>query len=214
MELGIREGVYTGMMPGYLLYDLAITDAPEAERAFNALDLAASPSGNYAEYQIYDDHSALQVIYETSGTLGDLTARYRPWEGGINGDALAFYLAGWQPDAAAGAATLAPRLPNDWPWMHWLLLRAGDRRVDLEVEERGGERYFWVHLREGDSLVLHLEVPLPAAEVRWVTLNGERLEESEVSVWSQRGQTRVRLPAFPLDPSRPSEVVVSYRLLP
>jgi hypothetical protein len=208
MELDIHQGVYTGMMPGYYLYNLALTDHPRAEGAFNGLQLAASPSGNFAEYQIYDDHSALQVIYEHGGTLGDLTARYRPWEGGISLDAMVFYLTGFEPDALNGAVKLAPRLPNLWPEMSWTGLRVGDQRFDLLVEGKGGKRKITVTPRSG-SLKVTLDVPLPSANVKQVRLRGKPVANFET--WSPFGRIRVRLEEASAYTNDPLTVTVEYK---
>jgi hypothetical protein len=208
--LGIHEGVYTGMNPGYGLFNLAVTDHPLAEQAFNTLRRVLSPSGNIGEYQVYDDHSALQVLYDPTGILGDYTARYRPWEGGIVGDALVLFLTGLVPDAPGGAVTLAPRLPNGWPAMTWRRLRVGDVRFDLRVEERGGLRTFAVEPTSDGSLTVRLEVPLPACEVREVRVDGVPLAPDAIERWSPFGLTRVRLPAREVSRSEPFQVEVEW----
>jgi len=208
LELDIHAGVYTGMMPGYYLYNLALTDHPEGESAFNALQLAASPSGNFAEYQIYDDHSALQVIYEHGGTLGDLTARYRPWEGGISIDAMVFYLTGFEPDAPDGTIKLAPRLPNLWPRMSWTGLRVGDQRFDLLVEDSGGRRKITVTPASG-TLTVDLDVPLPPANVKQVRVRGKSVSSYET--WSPFGRTRVKLGELSTYTNDPLTVSVEYQ---
>ncbi|MBN2497786.1 MAG: hypothetical protein JXR96_24540 [Deltaproteobacteria bacterium] len=209
MGLDISEGVYTGMMPGYFLYNLALIDHPTAALAFDGLALAASPSGMLAEYQVYDDHSALQVVYERSGSLGDLTARYRPWEGGICLDALVFYLTGFEPDARASRVSLAPRLPNGWPWMRWTGLRVGELRFDLLVEELGGLRRITVAPQEGELEVV-LDVLLGEALVERVEVGEERLLEPAYTVSSPFGLTRIRLPAYPASRARPLVASVQH----
>jgi hypothetical protein len=207
LELDIHQGVYTGMMPGYYLYNLALTDHPEGENAFNAIELAASPSGNFAEYQVYDDHSALQVIYEHGGTLGDLTARYRPWEGGISIDGMVFYLTGFEPDAPSGSINLAPRLPNLWPEMNWTGLRVGDQRFDLRVEDPGGKRRITVTPESG-SLTVNLDVPLPPANLKQVRVRGKSFSDYEI--WSPFGRTRVKLGELSTYTNDPLTVTVEY----
>jgi hypothetical protein len=207
LELDIHQGVYTGMMPGYYLYNLALVDHPRGEDAFNAIELAASPSGNFAEYQVYDDHSALQVIYEHGGTLGDLTARYRPWEGGISIDGMVFYLTGFEPDAPNGTIKLAPRLPNLWPQMKWTGLRAGDQRFDLLVEDKGGKRRITVTPVSG-SLIVNLDVPLPPANVKQVRVRGKSFSDYET--WSPFGRTRVKLGETSAYTNDPLTVTVEY----
>jgi hypothetical protein len=208
MELDIHEGVYTGMMPGYYLYNLSLVDHPRAEGAFNALELAASPSGNFSEYHIYDDHSVLQIIYEHGGTLGDLTARYRPWEGGISLDAMVFYLTGFEPDARNNTVRLAPRLPNRWPRMQWTGLRVGGERFDLLVEELGGKRRITVTPTGSGSLKVLLDVPMPASRIKQVRLRGKPVSTYET--WSPFGLTRVRLGEVAAYTNDPLTVTVEY----
>ncbi|MFT7519582.1 MAG: hypothetical protein ACI9MC_001724, partial [Kiritimatiellia bacterium] len=123
--LGIRvdEGVATGMVPGYTLTALTLTGDPLAEGAFNALHRYAGPSGQYPEDLLYDDMSALQVVYDERGGLGDIAARYRPWEGGINLDAMLSYLVGAEP--IEGGMRLRPHLPNQQSHMEARHVRAG-----------------------------------------------------------------------------------------
>lgn len=210
MDFDVARGVYTGMMPGYFLYNLALCDHPRAEQAFNALARAASPSGNFAEYQVYDDHSALQLVYDPGGTLGDLTARYRPWEGGICLDALVVYLTGLEPDARAGRVALAPRLPNGWPRMRWTGLRVGPVRFDLEIEELGGSRRVTVTPTTPGELQVALAVPLPPADIERVRLGPNRLDQSAYHLWSPFGRTRVVLPARGCGTNAPLEAVVDW----
>ncbi len=198
----VADGVYTGMNPGYGLYNLAACDHPLAEAGFNALRLAASPTGNFGEYLVYDDFSALQIVYEPSGVQGDYTARYRPWEGGIVADALVYYLTGFEPDAPGRAARLAPRLPNRWPWMRWKRLRVGATRFDLAVDQRGDRVRYAVGPTDGGALTISLAAPLPACEVERVVLDGKRLGPGKYQVVSPFGQTRVVLPAFAIGMGR------------
>ena len=208
LDLDIHEGVYTGMNPGYALYNLAMTDHPMAQDAFNAVRLAASYSGNAAEYQIYDDHSALQIIYDASGLLGDYTARYMNWEGSVTADGLVYYLTGFEPYDTY--ALLAPRLPNSWPRMKWSGLRTGDARFDLLVEDPGGRRRVTV-TTGSDGFRLVLSVPLGDVEVRKVIVDGERLEEHDYELRDLFGHVRVKiLEAFEISKTRPLEVEVVY----
>jgi hypothetical protein len=208
LDLDIHEGVYTGMNPGYALYNLAITDHPMAPDAFNAVRLAASYSGNSAEYQIYDDHSALQLIYDASGLLGDYTARYMNWEGSVTADALVYYLTGFEP--YDNYALLAPRLPNSWPQMKWTGLRTGDSRFDLLVEDPGGRRRVTV-TTESAGFRLVLAVPLGDAEVRKVLVNGAQLDQHDYRLRDLLGHVRVELlEAFEISKTRPLEVEVAY----
>lgn len=131
--LGAWEGVYTGMLPGYLLADLADAGHPEAEAAFHAVRLSLDTSGNLQEDHVFDDHAGLSVAYDPTGVLGDYTAKFRPWEGGIVAEAVLRYLLGASPDATARTLALRPHLPAGWPRMAFRGVRAGDDRFDVEV---------------------------------------------------------------------------------
>ncbi len=134
-------GVYTGMLPGYTLYALAALGHPEAAQAFDAVRLSLDTSGNIQEYLVFDDHSGFSAIYDPTGEVGDYTAKFRPWEGGIVLESLLVYLAGFAPDAAARRLALRPHLPNDWPGMTFRDLRAGNARFDLTLRRTGPADY-------------------------------------------------------------------------
>lgn len=204
---GAPEGlaVYTGMVPGYGLWNLAAAGHPLAEAAFNALGKAVDPAGNYGEYQFAEggEHRMLHLYYGDVVSLpwSDYTARYRSWEGGINGEAAWKYLLGAEPDAAGAALALAPRLPNGWPEMRVRGLRVGDARIDLRVT-RLGARGTRVEATQTDGAPIELAVALPAAsgaafldgapvsaEIRVRPL-GERVAEFPATPLGA-GQTRV-----------------------
>lgn len=78
---------YIGSLPGELLYSLAALRHPKAEPAFTALLGSASRSGEWVEVHKPD---------RPSFGYGDglYANRLRPWESGINLDAVLFYLTG------------------------------------------------------------------------------------------------------------------------
>jgi hypothetical protein len=127
------DGVYTGMMPGFGLAALTDTGHPDAEAAFEALAQVLGSSGNLQEYQVAPEDSGLTLLYDPSGTLGDYTAKFRPWEGGIVAAAAMDYLIGFDPDATVRTVTLRPHLPSSWPSFAVRNLRAGTARFDVEV---------------------------------------------------------------------------------
>jgi hypothetical protein len=137
--LPVKVGMYTGMLAGYALASLADLGHPEAEAAFHALRLVLDPSGNAVEYGVYDDHSALHILHDPTGGLGDYTARFRPWEGGIDADALFRFLVRAEFDAATGTVTVQPRLPEGWPGFKVRHLRSGSKLYSLEVWREAGQ---------------------------------------------------------------------------
>jgi hypothetical protein len=166
---GIADaGIYTGMLPGYSLRALAMASHPKAEAQFNGLRKSLSPSGNYAEYMVAKDYSALQISYDPLGALGDYTARFRPWEGGINLESAFYYLTGFEPNAERGVVILRPHLPNGWGYMQVKRMRFKDNYFDLDVRMVGHERArIMVELKEGEGFDLELvtesKSPVPSA---------------------------------------------------
>jgi hypothetical protein len=128
-------GVYTGMMPGFALAALTDLGHPDAEASFVALSRVLGSSGNLQEYQVQPDDSGLTLLYDPSGALGDYTAKFRPWEGGIVAAAAMDYLVGFDPEASARTVTLRPHLPSHWPALAARGLRAGAARFDVELTQ-------------------------------------------------------------------------------
>ncbi len=123
---------YTGMVPGYLL--AAVKDGPEGEAAFNALATVATPSGHFEEVHT-PDNLPLQLTHDADGYGADVTARDRPWEGGVVVAAMFDYLVGADVNAPEQRLRLSPHLPNGWPELVVENLPLGrDGRYDLRVE--------------------------------------------------------------------------------
>lgn len=184
--LPVSEGIYTGMSPGYFLENLVLTRHPLAESAFNALALHATASGTTPEYQILDDHAPLHFIYDSLGGIGDYTARYRPWEGGILADAAWSYLLGNRADAPANTLHLAPHLPNGWSWLEATGVRIGSARLDVRVERHAEEwRVKLSNLEGAESVTIHLLVPASTTEPM-CTINDQAIPcQATVSPWDQ-----------------------------
>jgi len=192
--MGAWEGIYTGMLPGYTLAAMTAVGHPEAQAAFDAIRLSLDTSGNLQEYLIFDDHSGVSLVYDPTGVIGDYTAKFRPWEGGIVAEAALRYLLGFTPDALRHTLSLRPHLPGSWPRMAFQGLRAGDARFDVSVERleeapatfrvkvrqaSGSGTPFSLDLRwddrEGESSFRMGEEPVREEEVaRFTTLFGTR----------------------------------------
>ncbi|MCB9478533.1 MAG: hypothetical protein H6683_02530 [Deltaproteobacteria bacterium] len=151
-----RSIVYDGMVPGLFLDNVAKLDHPSAEAAFNALDITATPSGNYAEVH-KADHDIFSLTHAPSGRgAEEVTSRYRPWEGGDNGAALMQYLVGEQLDVNAGKLVVSPHLPNNWPWLDAFDLPAGaNEKFDLRLDREGNE--YTLTLSTEDDVDLDVE---------------------------------------------------------
>lgn len=122
---------YDGMVPGQWLQNLAVLDHPEGENAFNALNLILQDTGETAEGQFAGTHNVATFIYDPTSEREDVTARFRPWEGGINGEGFMAYLTGQRTDFTMGHIQFQPRLPNDWTWTRFENARYGDLRYDF-----------------------------------------------------------------------------------
>jgi len=159
----VEEGIHTGMVPGYYLTSVTLLGDPDAQPAFNALHTYADSAGQYGEYMVYDDHSAFQPIYDPAGGIGDYTARHRPWEGGINIDAMLRYLAGpIVPDAGQDAdMVLRPHIPNDLRSLTLSGLRAGDAVGTLELIQAEDSISATFTSEAYEPFTLLLEIPLP-----------------------------------------------------
>jgi hypothetical protein len=195
----VEEGVNTGMVPGYFLWNLAAIGDPEGEAAFDALHRYADDAGQYGEYMVYDDFSSLSPIYDATGAIGDYTARHRPWEGGINLDAMLFWLLGPVVPESGEGMLLRPRLPNHLPWLDAGPIRVGDASAALRLE-RTDEALTATLTSEADApFPVAMELVIPAGVERLVgaTIDGEDAGE-EVAL--PGGETIVRFGARDLSP--------------
>lgn len=175
MGFEVQDGICTGMVPGYYLYNLAIVGDPEAEDAFDALHLYADEGGQYTEYQVYDDFSPLAPLYDPLGGLGDYTARHRPWEGGINLDAFLVYLVGPMAVQGEEAVVLRPHLPDGLETLEVRQLKAGASEGDLSVARAVDTIKATFTSTGTDSFELQMDLPVP----RGATFAGESTLDGE-----------------------------------
>ena len=197
--IGDRYGMYTGMLPGYTL--AALTDAghPEAQDAFNAVRLSLDTSGNLQEDMLYGDHSGLSLVYDPLGGVGDYTAKFRPWEGGIVLDAVFRYLTGFRPDAAGRALSLRPHLPNDWPRAGYRNLRVGDDRFDLVVERlAAGGTQVSVTSHAGVAYQVDLRWDAAAGTKPSFRVGGTAIPEDRITRFQHFGAVSARTSPVPL----------------
>ncbi|MCG3171934.1 MAG: hypothetical protein GMKNLPBB_00075 [Myxococcota bacterium] len=197
LGMKVEKGVYTGMSPGYTLRHLTAMEHPAANKAFNSLNLAASGSGNYGEYQIADRHAVLQITYDARGDQGDYTARYRPWEGGVNIEAMLHHLTGFTPHALENRAGFSPHLPNGWPRMKVSGLRMGARLYDVEITGSANRRSIILTQTAGEPAEAALEIPILADRPALLMVNGSAAEPAGMFN-PFAGAARIRLPAHHL----------------
>lgn len=143
---------FVGMNAGQLLYSLLEARSPLAEGAYEAVWRCASPSGEFSE--MYDgSYRPYNPDSWGPGTSG----RVRPWEGGLDTEALLHYVTGFSCDAASGTARFAPHLPAGQDAFGAEGLRVGESRVDFHLSGDGtGGRAASVSLRAGPPLDVRL----------------------------------------------------------
>ncbi len=145
-----RVSTFTGMLPGYLLYNLkALGLTPQADLAFDSLfNGSMSPTGEFAE------------AYGANNRWMDYTTHpnvLRPWETAINAEAVLYYLTGFKYDHRSKRAALSPSLPPGVGFVAVENLRVGQNQLSvyitakdaghLEVEARAsGEPGFTVDM--------------------------------------------------------------------
>ena len=133
-------GSYVSMIPGYLLYACSSAGHPARDQALKGLLTAAENSGGFAEMNTPEDRPAGAIWGEH---------RFRPWEGGINAEAVLYALTGLDVDAPQRRLGLSPWLPNGLPEMTTSLtagkshftLHYSPGRCELQGDEGEQEPY-------------------------------------------------------------------------
>jgi hypothetical protein len=128
------------MTPGYLLYALSAAGHPARDQALQGLLAAAENSAGYAEMNTPEDRP--------SGTIWG-EHRFRPWEGGIDAEAVLYALTGLEVNAPQRRLSLSPWLPAGLPETTTSLtagksgftLHFSPQRCELEEEEGEHEPY-------------------------------------------------------------------------
>jgi hypothetical protein len=145
---------FVGMNAGQLLWDLLEEKSPWAEKAYNAVWKCASPSGEFSE--MYDGkYRPFNPVSWGVGTSG----RVRPWEGGLNTEALFHYMTGFQSDASNKTVRFAPHLPQGQDRFGAEGLRVGSSKLDFRIEKTGEyEKTAWVKLQSGEALQVRMDL--------------------------------------------------------
>ncbi|MBM3122957.1 MAG: hypothetical protein FJZ97_12355 [Chloroflexi bacterium] len=139
-------GYYVGMTPGYLVWALATTRNPAPLRqAIEGLLDAASPAAEYAEMIAPNDDP-------TDKHWGK--NRIRPWEGGINGEALVKALSGLQANPERRGVRLDPSIPK----LTLRNIRVGDSFLDAECRLEGDDGTVLVSVRGAHPIGVGLGV--------------------------------------------------------
>jgi len=186
--LDIHEALITGMNYGYVLDNLAQLDHPTAETAFLTFEEYFHESGNVSEVMITDDFSRFMYLYDPWGESGDLTSRFRSWEGPIDVAAQLQYLFGLQLDAADGRVFIAPHLPDEWDLAKMENVRLGEDAFDLTVEDDGEVRTITLDQATG-AIAVDAQVSL-AGEIAAIRVNDAVVTPTVEQEW---GRSRARL---------------------
>lgn len=207
---GGDEGVYTGMLPGYTLAALTDVGHPDAGAALDAVRRSLDTSGNLHEYMLFEDRKGLSLVYDPVGTVGDYTAKFRPWEGGIVAEAVLRYLIGLRPDAVASTLDFRPHLPDGWDRMAFSNLRVGQGRYDLEVVRDGVAVVVTVTSRAATDAVLTVRWDAGGPTPSRFEVDGEPVDGGYIARFMHFGQASDRTPAIVL----PAGGAVVVRILP
>jgi hypothetical protein len=176
-------GYYVGMTPGYVVWNLAVKRHRSLDQAIRGLLAAASPAAEYSEMNRPDDKPSDKYWGKN---------RIRPWEGGINAEALVFALTGLRTDPASRTVVLEP-------WTVPLSvrnIRCGNSVLHVEFIEAG----------EGSDVKLRVEgehplrISIPSAGQRVEVKPGE---ERTVKAAPRAGTVSTAAPLEP--PSKPFE---------
>jgi len=120
---------FIGCAPGYLVSNLAAVRHPKAAAAFSALIDSASTSGEWVEV-----HKPDRPSYGYGD--GRYANRLRPWESGINLDAILFYLTGARRKEGH-SMTIRPLLPPNCDHLAVDNIPLGRGRLQLTVTRDG-----------------------------------------------------------------------------
>jgi hypothetical protein len=203
--------VSVGMLQGQCLHSLAAINHPWAEKAFYALLMIAGDTTEFSEWMAPGPD--FRTMYRAN--------RIRPWEAGINLDAMLYYLSGFEPDAFSKRMTLTPRLPTGaycpikWDRMKLQHLPMGNGHFGLSVTDAAHgnkrRRIYSLVSQSKDDVSATLNAIVPFAGIRNVTvMHGKarvptaRVEQSRVF------QQALATITAPLPAGKTLNVVVDY----
>ena len=178
--------LFSGLLPGMLLYNLTVLNDPLKEKAYETLLKCASPSGDYSELY-YGNGDVWIVPNWGDGSYG----RVRPWEGGVNVDALLFYLTGFKP-SSDGVFRLSPELPSNISKLEINGLLLHNSKIDFSVKEERGEeikRIYEIKNLNLTAVKVSVDTNLSASTVLSVLVNKE-------DAINESGKIERELPAF------------------
>ncbi len=156
VKSSIKTALYTGLAPGMMLYNLkAVGLLDQADRAYSGLmDRMLSRTGEFAE--AYDSRDRW-VNYGSAPTV------YRPWESGVNAEAIVYYITGAKYDNKNDIVTIQPHMPPGVEWVRLenlhvgnyplslYLKRRADGKIGIELTNLGAKRVNLLLLTEPDG---------------------------------------------------------------
>ena len=198
--------VTVGMLQGQCLYSLAAINHPWSEKAFHALLSIAGDTGEFSESMAPGND--YRTVYRAN--------RLRPWESGINLDAVLYYLTGMEPDAVHKKLVFTPRLPggvySPIRWNKYAIERIpmGDNTYDLAVtDDRQGKRTYTLSSAGKDTVEVTLNVLIPFSRITGIEVDGRGVGINSSEVYRQ-----ALAPVVASLPARKTlSVVVKYQLL-
>jgi hypothetical protein len=179
--------VTVGMLQGQGLHSLAAINHPWAEKAFYALLMIAGETTEFSEWMA--PGRDFRTMFRAN--------RIRPWEAGINLDALLYYLSGFEPDAPARRLKITPRLPTGiyspigWDRMTVRRLPMGGGSFDLSVadglRQPAGDlqRTYTLTSNSKDDVTVALNVLVPFGRIGRVEVDGKAVSVRSSEVFSQ-----------------------------
>ncbi|MFQ5810683.1 MAG: hypothetical protein ACE5JM_13800, partial [Armatimonadota bacterium] len=181
------------------LYSLAAIDHAAAETALRGVIGAFSPAAEMAEMLEPDNRPS-------GGVWGE--RRARPWEGGINAEAVLYYLSGFEPDARHMRARLCPRVPFGWQSMDLEDMRLADNRLSASVRREPTQTRYSITNDGAQEAHLEFVVSLPQCTINAITVRGQPWQSEHAPV-TQFGRTRQRVDLL-LPPGGDAEIVVDH----
>lgn len=135
--------VTDGHLPGFMLSGAAIYEPAMITYILEKVKRLATPAGGFAEY--YSSYNAEGA----RGYHGKAWGRLRPWESGINLEAMIFSMTGFSFEEDGEAITVAPRLPEKWDYFELRHFNCLNTSVSLRIERKAGN-IMWTLINEGD----------------------------------------------------------------
>ncbi len=207
-KIGVTKGAMSGMTQGYYLDNLARIDHPDAQEAFNIWKVHCNDSGNVSEAMLRDDYARFMYLLEPWGFVSDLTSRYRPWEGGIYGAAMLYYVTGFEVDYPGGIVKFAPHMPDNWNLVAFDQIPFGPHKLKTEVKDNGAEREFLLTNGAGAfDLYLTLSVP---DQITALSINGSAQNLVDFEIEYQWGRGRVTIGPVSILPNETYKATVTY----